>query len=104
MPRSLDDWRRSDATALPGWIKPQVTRLVDQAPDGPDWLSSWFDRPELIGATLPLRLGSPSYKRDRFEAHWEAETETWRLLLEDLTESHYIATVWPLPPMMPLVS
>jgi hypothetical protein len=67
-------------------------------------ISSWFDRPELIGATLPLRLGSPSYKRDRFEAHWEAETETWRLLLEDLTESHYIATVWPLPPMMPLVS
>jgi hypothetical protein len=22
-----------------------------------------------------------------FEAHWDAETETWRLLLEDLTES-----------------
>jgi len=38
MPRSLDDWRRSEATALPGWIKPQLTRLVDQAPDGPDWL------------------------------------------------------------------
>ena len=33
MPRSLDDWRRSEATALP-----QLTRLVDQAPDGPDWL------------------------------------------------------------------
>jgi bifunctional non-homologous end joining protein LigD len=38
MPRSLDDWRRSEATALPGWIKPQLTRLVDQARDGPDWL------------------------------------------------------------------
>src|SRR5215469_4388342 len=38
MPRSLDDWRRSEATALPGWIKPQLTKLVDQAPDGPDWL------------------------------------------------------------------
>ena len=38
MPRSLDDWRRSEATALRGWIKPQLTRLVDQAPDGPDWL------------------------------------------------------------------
>ena len=34
MPRSLDDWRRSEATALPGWIKPQLTKLVDQAPDG----------------------------------------------------------------------
>ena len=38
MPRSLDRWRRSEATALPGWIKPQLTKLVDQAPDGPDWL------------------------------------------------------------------
>jgi bifunctional non-homologous end joining protein LigD len=38
MPRSLDDWRRSEATALPGWIKPQLTKLVDQAPDGPGWL------------------------------------------------------------------
>ena len=24
--------------ALPGWIKPQLTRLVDRAPDGTDWL------------------------------------------------------------------
>jgi bifunctional non-homologous end joining protein LigD len=38
MARSLDDWRRSEATALPGRIKPQLTKLVDQAPDGPDWL------------------------------------------------------------------
>src|ERR1700745_3425260 len=38
MPRSLDDWRRSEATVLPGWIKPQLTRLVPEAPDGPDWL------------------------------------------------------------------
>ena len=38
MPRSLDDWRRSEATALLGWIKPQLTKLVDQPPDGPEWL------------------------------------------------------------------
>src|SRR5205814_6529855 len=38
MPRSLDDWRRSEAMALPGWIKPQLTRLVAEAPDRPDWL------------------------------------------------------------------
>jgi bifunctional non-homologous end joining protein LigD len=38
MPRSLDDWRRSEATALPGWIKPQLTKLVDQPPDGQEWL------------------------------------------------------------------
>jgi ATP-dependent DNA ligase len=23
---------------LPGWVKPQLTRVVDQQPDGPDWL------------------------------------------------------------------
>jgi len=38
MPRSLDDWRRTEATALPAWIKPQLTKLVDQPPDGPEWL------------------------------------------------------------------
>jgi len=30
--------------ALSGWIKPQLTRLVDQAPDGPEWLHEFkFD-------------------------------------------------------------
>ena len=38
MARPLGGRRRTEATALPGWIKPQLTRLVDQAPDGPDWL------------------------------------------------------------------
>jgi bifunctional non-homologous end joining protein LigD len=30
--------RRAEETALPNWIKPQLTKLVDQPPDGPDWL------------------------------------------------------------------
>src|ERR1700726_278977 len=30
--------RRRTETALPQWIKPQLTQLADQAPDGPDWL------------------------------------------------------------------
>lgn len=33
-----------------------------------------------------------------FDAHWEPSTETWHLLLEDLSETHAIATVWPIPP------
>lgn len=33
-----------------------------------------------------------------FEAHWDAHQNGWHLLLEDLTDSHTIATVWPLPP------
>jgi ATP-dependent DNA ligase len=38
MNRSLAGIRRTEATALPGWIKPQLTKLVDQPPEGPEWL------------------------------------------------------------------
>jgi DNA ligase D-like protein (predicted ligase) len=38
MTRSLAEGRRAEATALPGWVKPQLTRVVDQPPDGPEWL------------------------------------------------------------------
>ena len=33
-----------------------------------------------------------------FDARWNATTHDWHLLLEDLTDTHIIATVWPLPP------
>ena len=33
-----------------------------------------------------------------FEAQWEENTNDWRLLLEDLGDSHKIVTTWPLPP------
>jgi hypothetical protein len=33
-----------------------------------------------------------------FDADWNAETNRWHLLLEDLTATHMIATTWPLPP------
>jgi bifunctional non-homologous end joining protein LigD len=30
--------------ALPDWVKPQLTKLFDQRPDGPEWLhESKFD-------------------------------------------------------------
>lgn len=35
-----------------------------------------------------------------FEAVWDPNTKAWHLLLEDLTDSHVIATTWPLPPTM----
>jgi DNA ligase D-like protein (predicted ligase) len=38
MTRSLAGGRRAEATALPIWIKPQLTRLVDEPPEGPEWL------------------------------------------------------------------
>ena len=33
-----------------------------------------------------------------FEAHWDSDTNAWHLLLEDLTDTHVVATTWPLPP------
>lgn len=33
-----------------------------------------------------------------FDGSFEEESQTWHLLLEDLTDSHEIATQWPLPP------
>jgi ATP-dependent DNA ligase len=36
--RPLARRRRAEATALPAWTKPQLTKLVDQPPEGPEWL------------------------------------------------------------------
>ena len=38
MTRALLGRQRAEATALPNWVKPQLTKLVDQPPDGPEWL------------------------------------------------------------------
>jgi bifunctional non-homologous end joining protein LigD len=38
MARAVARQSRAAAVALPQWIKPQLTLLVDQAPDGPEWL------------------------------------------------------------------
>jgi bifunctional non-homologous end joining protein LigD len=38
MARSVARRRAAGGAGLPQWIKPQLTQLVDQAPDGPDWL------------------------------------------------------------------
>ena len=35
-----------------------------------------------------------------FDADRNAETKVWHLLLEDLTDTHVIATIWPLPPTL----
>jgi Ecdysteroid kinase-like family len=35
-----------------------------------------------------------------FEAVEAKDTSAWHLLLEDLTDSHFIATEWPLPPTL----
>jgi Ecdysteroid kinase-like family len=35
-----------------------------------------------------------------FDAAWDADTNAWHLLLEDLTHSHFTLTNWPLPPTL----
>jgi bifunctional non-homologous end joining protein LigD len=38
-PRANPTTRRSfEPTSPPAWIKPQLAKLVEKAPDGPDWL------------------------------------------------------------------
>jgi ATP-dependent DNA ligase len=38
MTRPVARRSRSDTSGLPQWIRPQLTELVDQAPDAPGWL------------------------------------------------------------------
>jgi bifunctional non-homologous end joining protein LigD len=38
MARSVARRRRTDAAAFPEWVAPQLTQLVDAAPDGDGWL------------------------------------------------------------------
>jgi hypothetical protein len=35
-----------------------------------------------------------------FDADWNAETNEWHVLLEDLSTTHVIATTWPVPPTL----
>jgi hypothetical protein len=35
-----------------------------------------------------------------FDAVWDPDTNAWHLLLEDLTDSHFVLTNWPLPPTL----
>jgi hypothetical protein len=48
-----------------------------------------------IAPTLPERLVPRC-----FETVEATDTSAWHLLLEDLTDSHFVATEWPLPPTM----
>jgi hypothetical protein len=43
---------------------------------------------------------SQGYVPRCFGAHWEPDTGAWHLLFEDLSESHFVATQWPLPPTL----
>lgn len=46
-----------------------------------------------IAAAMASRLFPRS-----FDAVWQEETNDWHLLLEDLTDTHFVLALWPTPP------
>jgi Ecdysteroid kinase-like family len=114
---TLPDDSISDVTvdSLRKTIVSQITRLrltyAGEASGAPSTL--------IFKTSLPERIENPNWNAGRhevafyndvaammgaglvprcFEAKWEADTRAWHLLLEDLTDSHFVATAWPLPP------
>ena len=57
--RPLARRRRADATALPAWIKPQLTKLVDEAPEGPEWLHEVKSNSTATGCMPGWTAGRP---------------------------------------------
>jgi hypothetical protein len=69
MPRSLVERRRTEATALPAWVKPQLTRLLDQAPEGQEWLREIkFDGYRMARPAGPGRGPASDPHRARLDA------------------------------------
>jgi ATP-dependent DNA ligase len=48
--------RRAELAPPPAWIKPQLAKLVEKAPDGPDWLHEL----KLDGYRMHARLDGES--------------------------------------------
>jgi hypothetical protein len=67
--------------------------LADR-PGGP-----WFGGRHEVTFYRDLAPAMPAGITPRcFDAQSDADAGTWHLLLEDLTDSHIVATRWPLPP------
>jgi hypothetical protein len=65
----------------------------------PDQASTWNAGRHEVAFYQQIASATPGRVAPRcYEAVWEEATNAWHLLLEDLTRSHAIATVWPLPP------
>jgi hypothetical protein len=71
MPRSIAR-RRADGAALPEWILPQLTQLVDAAPDGDEWLHE--------------------IKYDGYRMHARLDRGTVKLLTRTGLDSHGVPT------------
>jgi hypothetical protein len=80
------------ATALPGSLIVKTghpERLGSEWMNGQQEIAFYGD----VAPSLPAGLVPRC-----FEAHRADATTPWHLILEDLTETHVLATEWPLPP------
>jgi hypothetical protein len=69
--------------------------LVDRA--GGPWMGGRHEVAFYTEVAPALRSGQVPRC---FDCHWNADTGAWHLLFEDLSESHSVATQWPLPPTL----
>jgi len=94
----------------------EITRLrpiyVGEASGAPRTIMLKTGRPDRLGDANwdagrqevafynEVAAAKPDQMLGCLEAAWDADTRAWHLLLEDLTDTHVIATAWPLPPTM----
>jgi hypothetical protein len=98
-----------------GTILSRIIRLrltYDGATEAPQFLIFKTGLPERIGGswdsgrqevafyTQIAAVMSARLVPRCFEAAWDPDTKAWHVLLEDLTDSHVSATIWPLPPTL----
>ena len=114
----LDDARVRDVTVERSWptILSRITRLrltyEGEAPDTPRSLilktalpermaPSWTGGRQEVAFYTEVAPASPVRLVPRcFDAQWDATTNGWHLLLEDLADTHMTATGWPVAPTM----
>jgi Ecdysteroid kinase-like family len=67
-----------------------------ERPDG-----GWYGGRREVAFYTRVASAAPGRSAPRcFDAYAQEETKAWGVLLEDLSDSHEIATAWPLPPTM----
>jgi hypothetical protein len=60
MARSAARQREPHPDALPQWIRPQLTELVKQAPEGRDWLHEIHNWEIILSSAISVQPFAPS--------------------------------------------
>src|SRR5690242_3357292 len=76
---------------------PRTLILKSELPNAPSVL--WESGRHEVSFYTDVAAATPVRFTPRcFDAAWDDGTKAWHLLLEDLADSHTIATAWPVPP------